>query len=149
MDDRKKEYLDVLNQKLDALTKVLNSTKRLKLTGEGESEQLEQEAEAFSSLYEQRANVITKIEKMDESLAQFKDLENDKQFAKVRQPVVDKIKKTAKAIAELDKKNIEISNKLMEFLKGNLKKIRDGRDINNAYTEDHVSTSGYHFDSTK
>jgi hypothetical protein len=150
MDDRKQEYLKVLNQKLEALQKMLKATKSLNITGKGEDDDLVREAELFSSLYEQRNDIFTQIQKMDEALSQFKDIEEDKELAKARKPIVDNIKETAKELAELDKKHLETSKKLTLFLKGGLKKIRDGRDVNNAYNVDaYGASSGSYFDSTK
>lgn len=152
----KREYLAILNQKLDALTKMLEATKRLNLTGEGDEENLEREAELFTSLYEQRADVITKIQKMDEALERseyvvvglLEDLDKDKNFAKARQTIIDRLKETAKAMVDLDKQHLTMSENLMSFVRGNLKKIRDGRDASTAYTDTQGSTSGYHFDKT-
>jgi hypothetical protein len=151
MDDRKQKYVNILNEKLDALLQMLEATKRFKITGEGEEEVLEQEAERFASLYEQRAVIFTRIEKMDEELAQLK-AEGlglpDKKFDKSCKDIEDKTREAAKALAELDKKNIEASEKLTAFLRGNLKKIRDGRDMSHAYVDTHHTTSGYYFDRT-
>jgi hypothetical protein len=149
MDDRRKEYLDILSRKLSALVKILDITDSYEFTGSGSDEHMEQEAESFASLYEERAEIITEIEKMDAALVPFKDLESDKKTVQAGKSVLNRIKETAKAITERDKKNMEISANLTAFLKGNLKKIRDGRDVSNAYTEAQRSSSGYYFDSTK
>jgi uncharacterized coiled-coil DUF342 family protein len=152
MDERKQEYLSeylsLLTQKLDALLNMLETTSQLIITGEGDDEQLEKEATNFSSLYEKRAKVISKIQKIDRELTQRSDLEKDKSAAKASKPIIDKIKETAKALVEMDKKNIETAQKLTEFLKGNLKSIREGRDIANIYVDTDVSSSGYYFDRT-
>lgn len=132
---------DLLKQKLDALIMILEATERLKLTGEGDDDKILQEAELFSSLYEQRAEVITKIQKLDEELSRHEEVKADKKL-------LTKIKNTAEKIAELDKKNLEVSEKFKVFLQGNLKKIRDGRDVSNAYVDENLSTSGYYFDRT-
>ena len=135
-----KGHSDILKQKLEALVNILEATKLLEITGEGDEEQLEREAQLYSSLYEQRANVITKIQNMDEELAKFENVVPDKKISA-------KIAETAKAIVELDRKHLVDSEKLTAFLRGNIKKIRDGRDVSNAYG-DHHTTSGYHFDKT-
>ena len=141
MDERSKRYADILKEKADALTDILNATKNLKITGIGDDDHLALEAELFSSLYEQREDIIAEIKKMDEDMAQYSDLPEDKK-------TTGKIAKIAKEIASLDKKNMEAGEKLASFLKGNLKTIRDGRGISTAYEEHHGSTSGYHFDTT-
>jgi len=154
MDDRKQQYLDIINQKLDALHKMLEATKRLEISGEGEEDVLELEAERFSSLYEQRAEIFKRIEKMDEELAELKDLESPEtdeadEFVRTRKLIVDKIREMAKELAALDKEHIEASKKITAYLRTNLKQIRDGRDVSNAYTTDtHESSSGYYFDRT-
>jgi hypothetical protein len=149
MDNRKQEYLNVLTQKFEALMKMLGATRLLKITGEGEDDDLVHEAELYSSLYEQRADMIAKIKEMDETLAQFKDIEQDKELLKASEPILKSISEAAKEMAELDKKHLETSKKLSLFLRGGLKKIRDGRDVNNAYTLDAFGSTGYRFDSTK
>lgn len=140
----KENYLSILRQKLDALTKMLEATKRLDITAEGDDDNMVREAELYASLYEQRADMIVQIQKMDEALSLYKDLEE--KFAKASQPVLDKIKETARAMVELDKAHMEKSGKILQSLGLNLKKIRDGRDINNAYL-DMSNTSGYHLDT--
>ena len=137
------KHLEILSQKQHELAKILNATKQLKLTGEGDDENMEREAELFTSLYEERADVIAKIQKMDEDLAQFEDNWADDIAA---QEIIAKIKETAKGIADLDKEHLVVSDKLMEFLKKNIKKIRNGRGVSSAYT-DPESSSGYYFDS--
>jgi len=149
MDDRKQGYMDLLNKKLELLLRMLELTQKVTITGEGDEEALEKEAEQFYNLYENRDVIVTKIQKIDKSLAEHKDLETDREFSKTSKPVLDKMKKTARVLIELDKKNIETSQNLTGFLKGNLKKIRDGRDISNKYGEMGESTSGYYFDRTK
>ena len=133
---------DLLTQKLDALNTILAATKRLKITGEGDDEQLEREAELFSSLYEQRAEVIEQIQKLD------KEIEETSKGQEPDRKLLDKIRDTAKAIAELDRQHIAASEKLTVFLRGGLKQIRDGRDVSNAYGEDIGNTSGHYFDRT-
>jgi citrate synthase len=147
MDDRKQEYLSLLNRKLDALANMLEATQMVQITGTGDDNQLEEEASSFSNLYEHRANIFEEIEKMDESLAQLKDLESDKEFAAACQSITDKMKNIVMEMMELDKKNIEASKKLTEFLKGHIKRIRDGR-VGNKYVDVGESTSGYYFDKT-
>ena len=149
MDGRKQEYLNILNQKLDSLLNMLKATQILQITGEGDDDNLVNEAELYSSLYEQRAEVIKKIEKMDEKLVQYDDIKDNADLVKARSPIIDKIKAAAKEMAELDKKHLESSKKLTKFLRDELKKIRDGRDINNAYNfEAYEALSGSYFDKT-
>jgi seryl-tRNA synthetase len=128
---------------------MLELTKLTKFTAEGDEEHLTKEAENFSTLYERREKIIEKIQALDKTLAKYKDLEDNKEAAEAGKALADKIKDTAKAIVELDKKNAEISKKLMDFLKGNIKTIRDGRGISNAYSDLQGSSSGYRFDSSK
>ena len=149
MDDRKQKYLTLLNKKLDALTKILEATGMPNFFGEGDEEYLQQEAERFTTLYENREEFIAQIQEIDKSLASFMGAgEADDELAKIGKPVVDKIMETAKAVVELDKKHIAASEKIAAFLKGNLKQIRDGRDVSSAYTDASASTSGNYFDKT-
>jgi hypothetical protein len=147
MDERKQEYLGLLDQKLEALTNMLEATQAENFTCAGDQEVLESEAERFTALYEQRDNIIGKIKVIDETIAAGQ-LEADKALLQAGKPTLDKIKKTARNLVELDKKNLEASRKLTEFLKGHLKKIRDGHSISNIYVDPHESTSGYYFDRT-
>jgi hypothetical protein len=148
MDDRKQKYLDILTKKLDALLKIHKSTRSIVITGEGDDDVLEVEADEFATLYDNRAKLIAEIEIFDKDLLQYKDLEDDEGLKKKKTPLIEKIRETAKAIVELDKKNIAASTKLMAYLKGNIKQIRDGRDISSAYSDTSGSMSGYYFDRT-
>lgn len=146
MDYRKQQYMELLDNKLDAVLKMLKATKKLELTAKGTQDEMADEADRFSTLYEQRANIIAHIQKMDEGLADLKDL--DTVLAKEGSPIIDKIKAAAKELVELDKKNMAVSKELTEILRGNIKKIRTGRDINTAYVEAGGNVSGYYFDKT-
>jgi predicted AAA+ superfamily ATPase len=136
-----------LNQKLEALTNMLEATKRLKLTGTGSSDELEKEAEQFASLYEQRAEVVANIQQLDVRLGQY--AVNGLGKSPAQQAAEKKIRETAKAMVELDRQHLAASEKLKGFLKGNLKRIRDGRGISNAYTDILSAQTGYHFDRAK
>ena len=145
--ESKDEYLDLLNQKLNHLLNMLKATEAEKLTGEGTQEQLAEEADRFSDLYERRASIITSIEEIDKALASKQiDIESDKVFFAAFSEVSEKIKDTAKTLIELDKKNFEIASRLKEVLKGNIKKLREGRGINNAYSDLTNFSSGHYFD---
>ena len=148
MNERKQAYISVLREKSDIMLNLLEATTILEFSGEGDEEAVLQEAEVFSALYERRADIFSAIEKIDESLAEFIDLEEDLALAKTTKPIIDGIKETAKTLIELDKKNIQASEKIMTFLRNNLKKMRDSRGASNAYSAPTGST-GYHFDSAK
>jgi hypothetical protein len=145
----KQEYLNLLNQKLELLLNMQSITQKAEFSGEGDEELLEMETERFVRLYERRAKLMTKIEQTDAALASYKNMESDKELARLRGSIEDKMKEAAKAVLEFDKRNMEFSSKFMLFVKGNLKKIRDGRGVNNAYTDIKGATSGYYFDKTK
>ncbi|MCL1988079.1 MAG: hypothetical protein FWG64_08950 [Firmicutes bacterium] len=135
------KYTDILTQKLQALTTIFDATKRIKFESTGSSEHMLQEIERFASLYEQRAEIIEKIKLLDEKLAKYKETPADSKL-------IAKIKETAKAIADLDKVNIKVSEEYKVFLKGGLKKVRDGRDISIAYSDGDswANTAGHFFD---
>jgi hypothetical protein len=149
MDDCKQNYIELLNKKLSSLTKMLETTQRVTITGEGEHEDLEKDAEQFASLYERREVFINTLKQLDESLAQFKEYEKDPDLIKAATPILKCIGEKAKSIAELDKKNIAVSAKISAFFKGNLKKLRDSRDISNKYSYDIDGSAGHFFDSAK
>ena len=138
-------HTELLNQKLDIITKIFEATKRLKISGEGSEEEIEQEISHFSSLYEQRADLIKHIQKIDVEIAGLNEKSDSNEVA----CIINKIKEAAKGTAELDKQYMKMSAKLSDFLKGNLKKIRDGRDMSNAYSDvDVYSQSGSYYDKT-
>ena len=130
----------LLQDKLNALLEMLKLTKETVITGVGEDESLIEEVEAFAMLYDKRAVLITKIEELDAALPPMSDIKG---------PLVDKIRETAKVISDLDKSNTDAANRLMSFVKGNLKTIRNGRGINNAYVDSDEGLSGYYFDKSK
>ena len=138
-------YTELLNTKLKIVTQIYAATKRLKITGEGSDEEIEREISLYSSLYEQRADLIKRIQKIDEEIAVLKN--NGLADSKEAADIISKIKKAAKGTVDLDKQYMEISAKFSAFVKSNLKKIRDGRDMSNAYTDpDMYSQSGNYFD---
>jgi vacuolar-type H+-ATPase subunit I/STV1 len=147
MEDCNREYLELLNKKLESLTNMLKATEQEIFTGgDGDEEQINDEADRFAALYEHRANIIASIEKIDEALAAKQLDKNDKAFAKSHNEIAEKITNVAKALVELDKKNVKASKRLTDFLRGNVKKIRDGRGISVAYS-DFGSSSGNYYDS--
>ena len=148
MDERKQQYLELLNIKLGHLKHMLELTEKTHFTSSVDDEEaLIKDAEEFANLYEGRGRIVTRIEKVDAELAKYKDLEGDKSIAKEVRAIAAKGKETAAAIVELDKKNMAMSSKFTGFVKGNLKKIRDGREMNNIYGDNLEVTSGHYFDS--
>jgi hypothetical protein len=141
-----KEYLELLNNKLNLLAEMLKATEQETFTGEGSEEQIEDEAERFSALYEHRADIIESIKKIDEALVSIQIDKNDKAFSKSFNEITEKIKEVAKTMVELDRKNLKASKRLTDFLRGNVKKIRQGRGISAAYS-DYGSSSGNYYDS--
>jgi hypothetical protein len=127
---------------------MLFATESETFTGEGDQDHLEDEADRFSDLYEHRTNIISQIELIDVTLAANQiDIESDTAFKETVHKTLEEIRETAKALVDLDKKNILVSEKLSNFLRSNLKKLRDGRGVNTAYTDPlHQASSGRNFD---
>ncbi|MCL1998059.1 MAG: hypothetical protein FWG65_04745 [Turicibacter sp.] len=121
-------HLEILTKKLEIMGKMLSATERLKLTAVGERENLEREAELFSSLYEQRADAIARIKRLDEELAALGEAAGEAELG-----LLQKISDVAERLIELDKLHAKKSEQLMAFLKGNLKTIRVGRGVADAY----------------
>jgi uncharacterized membrane protein YgaE (UPF0421/DUF939 family) len=143
MENRKQDYLDLLNRQLEALNKMLTITKTLEMGTAQSPEQIEEEAERFCAVYEQRADVILRIQLILETLKEYEDLKGCAEG----EEVTVKIKAAAKALVEMDKKNIQSSAALTVFLRDNLKKIKESQGINHRYNELGNMTSGHHFDS--
>ena len=146
MNGSKEEYLELLNQKMANLQKMLEITEKAQFTGKGARDVLAEEAEAFAALYEKRARIVKKIENIENKLSSYKDVKDDPSIANDTTFIREKTKETVATIMALDKKNIVLSAKFMEFLKNNLKQIRNHKGASGAYTDDIVSTSGSYFD---
>jgi hypothetical protein len=145
MDNRKQEYLALLNKQLEALNRMVTITKGLNIGNAQQAEEFEEEAERFCAVYEQRADVIARIQKILEALTAYEDLKGCAEGEQVSA----QIKAAAKALVDMDRKNIETSATLTVFLRDNLKKMKDGKDLSHGYNELGDMTSGHHFDSKK
>jgi len=149
MDENKRKYLELLEQKRASVEKMLTLTQETQFTGA--EDLLEQETESFISLYEQRQNVVERIQKIDKALASpdYENLPDDthEDFVAVRKQRIEQIKALAATLIELDKKNQVVSAKFTRFVKDNLKQIRKGRDVSHRYVDAHEATSGHLFDS--
>ncbi|MCL2400180.1 MAG: hypothetical protein FWC91_10640 [Defluviitaleaceae bacterium] len=148
MDDRKQQYLELLNKRLGYLQQMLQLTQKNTFDNPNTDEEtMLKEAEEFSNLYEGRGRIVTRIEKIDAELVQYKDLEGDEALAKEVNSIKENVNTIAAAIIELDKKNMALSAKFTGFMRDNLKKIRDGREVSSIYNVE--SSSGNYFDSQK
>lgn len=146
MDDRK-QYLELLNKRLEYLQQMLQLTQKKQFDSpESDEEAMFKATEEFSGLYESRGRVVARIEKIDAELVKYKHMENDKDIEEEVNAIKAKVKETAAAIIELDKKHMSLSTKFTGFIKDGLKKIRDGREMSNMYG-DGESSSGNFFDS--
>jgi len=137
------QYRKLLNQKLDVLLKILETTRHSIIFGEGDDDFLEDEAEKFSALYERRETDIAAIREIDTKLDAHGDL------YRADDPLHTKIRETAGAILALDKTNMDVYEKLKVFVKRNLKTVRDGQGIANKYNDFQGLTSGHYYDSVK
>jgi len=143
---QQQQFVELLKQKLAALHGMVEITSKLELTGEGDGDKIADEAERFSLVYEQRAVIVAKIQKLDFVIDSLKE---DFKDSKDVEEVMQKIREAAKTLVEMDRKNIEASAKLTVFLRDNLKKMKDGKDLNHRYSELGDMTSGHRFDSKK
>ena len=126
------DYIDLLESKTSTLEKVLLMTQETIFTGE-ESKAL-QEADAYSTLYERRDNLLARIKKADVALAALGQppAEIKGRIAEI----IDRHKSLAGQIVELDKVNNKVYEKIRDFLQKDLKAVRQNRNINEKYGDD-------------
>lgn len=145
METVEQQYLKLLNQKSAEVGKILELTQQAHFTGLKEN--IEDESERFASLYENREEIISRIQMIDDALSDeaFDDVADSEE--PIYKQTIERIKSMAAAIVELDKKNMAVSEKLSGLLRGNLKQIREGRGTSDKYTSVYEeSTSGFLFD---
>jgi len=143
-------YVELMEQKSAVIARVLEVTRAVSFTGAEDA--VEKEADAFSSLYEQREIILRRIPKIEaemekESIA----ISANKLVSDVHQirlnAIIVKQKEMASELIALDEANFKVYEKLKSHLAGDLKTVRQSRDVNERYNEDfYDDTRGYYFD---
>jgi len=137
--------MELMEQKTDILQKILDITRPILLTGDPDN--IDYEAQAFVNLYQRRENILVGVEKIDAQIAALNLPEQLGAEYVIQLAVInDKQKKIATELIELDKANMAIYEKLKEQVKGDLKNVRQTKDVNEAYMDAFDSPQGYLFD---
>jgi len=138
-------YLELMGQKTIILEKILTLTKGTVFSGE--KQDAEKDAEAFAELYERREKIIKRIEKIEAEMAA---LNLPPAFGPEMNEAVDSIIDQQKAIAaqllKLDEANTEMYHKIKAHVQLDMKNVRQGLDVNEAYADTYVTGEGSYFD---
>jgi ABC-type Zn uptake system ZnuABC Zn-binding protein ZnuA len=146
MENFQSKYLDLLRQKLAAMHKMMEATKAANFTGK--EADTEKDAQTFVALYEKRANILTRIEQLDDAMALLEsDAMEDENFNTAVTEIKTEIRELAGEFITLDKENMSVYQKLSSRLKEDIKKARQSRNINNRYVEDFDAAQGHYFDA--
>lgn len=146
MENLKGRYIELLQEKLDALNYMREATLGQVFTGD--ETLVESEAEAFIALYEKRGNVLSHVEKIDDALELLdpldaEDLEDtafQSQVVGLRQKMVE----LARDMVNLDKANMDVYKKISAYVKNNMKQARQGLDLIQGY-DDYLDANEGHF----
>ncbi|MDR2183091.1 MAG: hypothetical protein LBE55_02850 [Clostridiales bacterium] len=146
MENLKGRYIELLQEKLDALNYMREATLGQVFTGD--ETLVESEAEAFIALYEKRGNVLSRVEKIDDALELLdpldaEDLEDtafQSQVVGLRQKMVE----LARDMVNLDKANMDVYKKISAYVKNNMKQARQGLDLIQGY-DDYLDANEGHF----
>ena len=137
MGSLRERYIELLGQKLKALNLMLEVTQNEVFTGNDDL--AEREAEAFVTLYGRRTSILSDIEKIDDAIELLEPLDaQDIEEPEFQEQIVgfrEKMKAIAKEMLELDKANMAAYEKISTFFKGNMKHVRQTKDLNNRYID--------------
>jgi len=146
MENLKGRYIELLQEKLDALESIRESTRQQVFTGD--KSLIEQEAEAFVALYEKRGEALARVEKIDDVLELLDPLEaedlDDTDFQARVVELRHKMVELAREMVALDKANIEIYEKMSAYVRNNMKQARQSLDLLQGY-DDYVDANEGHF----
>jgi len=146
MENLKGRYIELLQEKLDALESIRESTRQQVFTGD--KSLIEQEAEAFVALYEKRGEALARVEKIDDALELLDPLDaedlDDTDFQARVVELRHKMVELAREMVALDKANIEIYEKMSAYVRNNMKQARQSLDLLQGY-DDYVDANEGHF----
>ena len=134
------DYMQALQDKYDALCRMLNATVACELTGDFDKR--EEEAQAIANLYEKRETIIFQINGFDIILNKLKS-----QRGKQADALDSKIKQKAAEILEIDKSRMVLYNRIMEHTKADMKKLSQGKHLSAKYDDDSY-VAGYYVDKS-
>ena len=151
MENLKERYIQLLQEKLDALYHMRDVTINQVFTGD--EAHVEAEAEGFINLYEKRGEVLERVNKIDAALELLDppDAEDPEDTA-FQEQVLDlrqKMTALAKEMVEMDKANIAMHEKISLALKGSMKQARQSMDLLHGYDDYIDAGEGHYVDKKK
>ena len=146
MENLKDRYIELLQKKFDALNSMREATLEQIFTGD--ETLVDQESEAFIALYEKRAEVLERVEKIDDALELLDPLEaedlTDKDFQARAAELRRKMTELAKEMVDLDKANMAAYEKMSAHVRDDLKQARQGQELLHGY-DDYLDANEGHF----
>lgn len=126
--DDLKSLLRLWNQKKNCLLNVFEMTKEIKFTV------AEEDVERIYNFFQKRQQFFNQIEKLELSISKIDTagLEKNVLYRDVENVKSD-IKKIVRGIIELDEKNRVIMNKLMAYIKKNMRDLKVSEQIKQGY----------------
>jgi len=150
INDEQRQHLELLKQKLDALERMLNVSKKSNFTCKKEVS--DQEADAFVDLMQKRDNILAKIEKIDYNIANVVAMLQCMTFEQStyeleKEQLDSLIKVVAGKIIDIDKINNNAAAQIFEYLKENVKQVRQTKVLTSKYNpDDDYRGLGYYLD---
>lgn len=141
-----KQTLELLIQKRDFVTHILNATKSTSFAG------TEEDAVAYIDLMDERQSLFDQIIALDNEL-QSPEHQNilaaaDADLLKQIEDITENIKRESQAIIALDQANQPIVEQIKAKLSAQIKDVRQGKNLNNMYQATVPHSTGQ-FDTSK
>ena len=144
MESLKEKCLELMEQKYTSLKRMVDITKQAEFTGLEAN--AEKEVEAFVSLYERRTNILESIEKIDDAIGQLDPLEasdmEDEDFQARVVSYRERMKEIAVEMLALDRANTVVHEKLNVYLKDNMRRVRQSKDLSSRYSDEFEMPGG-------
>lgn len=137
MSDINKNIVELLTQKRDFMTNILNATKSTSLKG------TEKDVDVYTELIENRQIIFNNISDIDKKLQKQEDIISNASgdFLKQINIILEAIQSQAKQIIELDNQNKSLVEKAKTSLTGQIRSVKQGKNLSNIYQSN--KDSGY------
>lgn len=143
--DDKKRLLELLEQRKNCLTTILEMTKERKF------DVVEEDVERFYNFFNKREALFKNCKILDKKINEFIILDEDKNsfFYREVEKTKNETKDIIKQIISIDEENRKIMTKLLQLIKNNLRNLKRSQQVRQGYDEFFMGQSYGGFDSKK